>query len=65
VYTTISDRGRPHDPDKARRLLAQAGHPGGLDLDPYLQPFVQAVTAKVLPEGDAVNRYREVWEVKG
>jgi peptide/nickel transport system substrate-binding protein len=42
----------------------------------YLQPFVQAVTPKVLPEGDAVHRYWdtpnapfpwpwEVWEVKG
>jgi peptide/nickel transport system substrate-binding protein len=41
----------------------------------YLQPFVQAVTAKVLPEGPAVQRYWdtlnapfpwpfEVWEVK-
>jgi peptide/nickel transport system substrate-binding protein len=42
----------------------------------YLQPFVQAVTQKVLPEGDAVHHYWdtpnapfpwpwEVWEVKG
>jgi peptide/nickel transport system substrate-binding protein len=42
----------------------------------YLQPFVQAVTQKVLPEGEAVHRYWdtvnapfpwpwEVWEVKG
>ena len=42
----------------------------------YLQPFVHAVTQKVLPEGEAVQRYwdtlnapfpwpREVWEVKG
>ncbi len=42
----------------------------------YLQPFVHAVTQKVLPEGDAVQRYWdtlnapfpwpwEVWEVKG
>jgi len=42
----------------------------------YLQPFVHAVTQKVLPEGEAVQRYWdtlnapfpwpwEVWEVKG
>jgi len=42
----------------------------------YLQPFVHAVTQKVLPEGEAVHRYWdtlnapfpwpwEVWEVKG
>jgi peptide/nickel transport system substrate-binding protein len=42
----------------------------------FLQPFVHAVTLKVLPEGDAVQRYWdtvnapfpwpwEVWEVKG
>jgi hypothetical protein len=42
----------------------------------YLNPFVHAVTQKVLPEGDAVHRYWdtvnapfpwpwEVWEVKG
>ena len=42
----------------------------------YLQPFVHAVTQKVLPEGEAVQRYRDtlnapfpwpwaVWEVKG
>ena len=42
----------------------------------YLNPFVHAVTPKVLPEGDPVHRYWdtvnapfpwpwEVWEVKG
>ena len=42
----------------------------------YLQPFVHAVTQKVLPEGEAVHRYWdtlnapfpwpwEVWEIKG
>jgi peptide/nickel transport system substrate-binding protein len=55
-----------------QRLIVEDSHLVPL----YLQPFVQAVTQRVLPEGDAVQRYWdtlnapfpwpwEIWEVKG
>ena len=54
--------GIPYDPEAARRLLADAGYPGGRGLGPFFIPIPSRLEANVV---DAVAQgWREVLDVQ-